>query len=349
MSPETPPSCVAADAFLVELAYGETSAVPAEARGHIAACPRCAAALGALRRTRAVMGALPLEEPSPAVDARILAALDAQMGVVRPAPPRRWLPRLFAVGSLTLVAALALVRGEAPDAATQRPAAAPAAAPASSPVAPEDQAEAAARAEPAREASAAPPESARAASPRPPPADLARVGSAGPGAPSPLAARAKERRIAADERPDPALAKAASPPPAPPSAPVALRAAPRASAFATLDAAAGGRAASPLADGDAFAAPGAPAPPASLVADGRRLLEARRFAEALALYEQLLAREGVDPVTRTRALEGRVDALYGLGRHDEAEAAASNLAPSSPARARLRDPARAAPSHERRP
>lgn len=79
MSGHLPPACVDTDGVLVALAYGEESDVPPEARAHLAGCDRCRAALAKLEETRAVMGALPLEEPSAALDDRILAALDAQL------------------------------------------------------------------------------------------------------------------------------------------------------------------------------------------------------------------------------------------------------------------------------
>jgi hypothetical protein len=74
-----PPSCVETDGHLVELAYGEESAVPASAREHLASCDRCQGELKALTGVRTLAGALPMEEPSAALDAHVLAALDAHL------------------------------------------------------------------------------------------------------------------------------------------------------------------------------------------------------------------------------------------------------------------------------
>jgi hypothetical protein len=79
MSELLSPDCVVPDRYLVDLAYGETSNVPPEVQSHIAGCARCTRMLGELREVRGAFSALPLEEPSTDLDARVLRALDASL------------------------------------------------------------------------------------------------------------------------------------------------------------------------------------------------------------------------------------------------------------------------------
>ena len=77
MSNTLPLACVETDGFLVELACGEESAVPASAKAHLASCERCQSELRALQGVREAASTLPLEEPSSQLDANLFAALDA--------------------------------------------------------------------------------------------------------------------------------------------------------------------------------------------------------------------------------------------------------------------------------
>lgn len=78
MSTRLPEACAACDEHLVSLAFDEPDTVPPECVAHAETCPRCAGELAALRDTRG-LAALPLDEPSEELDARILAALDEHL------------------------------------------------------------------------------------------------------------------------------------------------------------------------------------------------------------------------------------------------------------------------------
>jgi hypothetical protein len=111
---------------LLDLAYGELSPRDArEVEEHAAACEACRAELAAMRGTRRVMAALPVE-PAPERGERILVA--AAREAVRARPPRRPWPRWLwaapvAAASLAAVVALSLRLGAVrpPDAAREDP------------------------------------------------------------------------------------------------------------------------------------------------------------------------------------------------------------------------------------
>ena len=106
MSELLPPDCAGPDRYLVDLVFDETTSVPEAVREHVDGCVRCLEALAELRHVRDRMGALPLEEPSEAMDDRIFAALDTQLaggdvgGFVKLPDPE------FALGAKRLTALL---------------------------------------------------------------------------------------------------------------------------------------------------------------------------------------------------------------------------------------------------
>jgi len=75
---QLPAACAACDEHLISLAFEEHASVPPECVTHAKTCPRCAAELAALKDTRG-LAALPMDEPSEAMDTRILAALDEHL------------------------------------------------------------------------------------------------------------------------------------------------------------------------------------------------------------------------------------------------------------------------------
>jgi TolA-binding protein len=86
--------CEKFEAALLDELYGELDELTsAAAKRHVAGCARCAALIGGLRATRRV-AALPLVEPPPDLEERILLATDRAW---RAAPPR---PRLAEIVSL---------------------------------------------------------------------------------------------------------------------------------------------------------------------------------------------------------------------------------------------------------
>ncbi len=88
MTQPLPTACVDTDALLIDVVFGEEGAAPAHVTDHLATCDRCQRALAELRETLAVTRTLPLDEPSPELDARILAELDAHLAAAAPATPR---------------------------------------------------------------------------------------------------------------------------------------------------------------------------------------------------------------------------------------------------------------------
>lgn len=107
MSTLAPITCETADLHLVELAYDEQ--VPADVRAHVDGCARCGAELRSLVSTRSAVARLPLEEPSPELDVKLAAALDAHFS-----PPAAVIPLRRSVlarwrAGVSMAAALAVV------------------------------------------------------------------------------------------------------------------------------------------------------------------------------------------------------------------------------------------------
>jgi len=72
--------CARCEELLLDFAYGELDEVTAAAfRRHADSCARCGASLADVRVVREAFSMLPLETPSPTVDARILAAADTRL------------------------------------------------------------------------------------------------------------------------------------------------------------------------------------------------------------------------------------------------------------------------------
>lgn len=196
---------------LLDLACGELSPRDArEVEEHAAGCAACGAELAAMRGTRQVMSALPVE-PAPEDGARVLvaAAREAVRGRAPRRAGRRWLWAAPLVASLALVVAVSVrVAAPPPPSAAHEDVhalrgereAAPAAAPPAPPAGAEARAAGPRPAPPAAVAPEAPPAAAAsevAAAPSvaaPPPAAAAAAKVA---APAPAAPRAAPRRAKA--------------------------------------------------------------------------------------------------------------------------------------------------------